>query len=184
MKIASYIQNGKRFDIILPDPIRGVLIPLPFSKGGQLSKIGTATSGRYPKGSGSKGTPATEQDIDGLKRFKREGDRSSTYLQHGNTLGRISGPWKPGNVWMAEAYHTNKDFDKAKEEGKITTRERGLSSTLDNIFSAMSWGRSNEIDSKLYEHKEDLGYKHKSQADAVGAIKQYMKTRHVDGFKG
>jgi len=33
MKVASYIQNGKRFDIILPELTNGVLIPLPFSKG-------------------------------------------------------------------------------------------------------------------------------------------------------
>ena len=35
MKIASYIQNGKRFDIIIPE-VKGVLIPLPFSKGGNV----------------------------------------------------------------------------------------------------------------------------------------------------
>ena len=95
----------------------------------------------------------------------------STYMKNGNTIGRITGPWRPGNVWKADVYSATPAFEQAWKDGKVTARERGMGAALDQIVSAITLGMSNDIAPELINGRsKTLGYLYKTKAEAVAAI--------------
>lgn len=160
MKIASYIQNGKRYDIVLPEIEKGVMIPLPFSKGGNLKPEdliikGGPGSGRYPEGSGKEG-----KDI-GFK----EGDTVIASKTSKEGIPEFDGAWevvgRDGDNYVIEnkrGYQQTVSSDrieapKPEPEYDAEKAEEKNKAALDSAGPATLKGHG-DITGKIIEHPE------------------------------
>lgn len=100
----------------------------------------------------------------------------TSYIKQGNILGEVKGPYKPGSVWKAEVYLTNKEFEACWERGQITPVQLGkVDSQADRVISAMSFGQTNAVDATLFTKNECLGYLYKRKEDAVKAVHDFFQ---------
>lgn len=95
----------------------------------------------------------------------------SYYTFTGTKLGKVNGPWRPGNVWKADIYDVKPEFRAAWDAGLITTRQRRqISPEFDRVVSALCLGESNDVDPSLYTSSDCLGYRYGSKREAVEAL--------------
>lgn len=156
--------------------------------GGYVRVQGKAAPGfekKYPNGEmylhhtdpvNVSGTPGGDPgEIAGLEKKSISG---RDYFKVGNTLGRVSGPYRPGGVWSADTWTTGPDFEKAWAEGKIHPTQRGVDPGLNAIADAMSWGTSGGIDTRLTKGGvNNLGYQFKGKKAAMDALMLHLRSK-------
>lgn len=100
------------------------------------------------------------------------------YTLIGNRLGKVNGPWMPGNVWKADIYDVKPEFRAAWDDERITTRQRReISPEFDRVCAALSFGESNDVDPSLYTNSDCLGYQYGSKREATEAMSVALSTQ-------